>query len=58
MATTQTLEAHHGPVGGAAQFDHLALNLPEEDALHDLRRRLKSADYDVTNIIDHGAVRA
>ena len=40
----------------AAQFDHLALNLPDEDALHDLRRRLKSADCEVTDIIDHGAV--
>lgn len=40
----------------AAQFDHLALNLPDEDALHDLRQRLKSADCEVTDIIDHGAV--
>ena len=40
----------------AAQFDHLALNLPDEDALHALRQRLKSADCEVTDIIDHGAV--
>ena len=40
----------------AAQFDHLALNLPDEDALHDLRHRLKSTDCEVTDIIDHGAV--
>jgi catechol 2,3-dioxygenase-like lactoylglutathione lyase family enzyme len=40
----------------AAQFDHLALNLPDEDALHDLRQRLQSADCEVTDIIDHGAV--
>ena len=40
----------------AAQFDHLALNLPDEDALHDLRNRLKSSDCEVTDIIDHGAV--
>ena len=42
----------------AAQFDHLALNLPDEDALHDLRQRLKSADCEVTDIIDHGGVRS
>ncbi len=40
----------------AVQFDHLALNLPDEDALHDLRRRLKGAGCEVTDIIDHGAV--
>jgi catechol 2,3-dioxygenase-like lactoylglutathione lyase family enzyme len=42
----------------AAQFDHLALNLPDEDALHDLRQRLKGAGCEVTDIIDHGAVRS
>jgi catechol 2,3-dioxygenase-like lactoylglutathione lyase family enzyme len=42
----------------AAQFDHLALNLPDEDALNDLRHRLKSAGYEVTDIIDHGTVRS
>jgi len=42
----------------AAQFDHLALNVPDEDALHDLRSRLKNAGYDVTDIIDHGTVRS
>ena len=42
----------------AAQFDHLALNLPDEDALDDLRQRLTDADCDVTDIIDHGSVRS
>ena len=42
----------------AAQFDHLALNLPDEDALHALRHQLKSAGYEVTDIIDHGTVRS
>jgi catechol 2,3-dioxygenase-like lactoylglutathione lyase family enzyme len=42
----------------APQFDHLALNLPDEEALHDLRRRLKAADCEVTDIIDHGGVRS
>ena len=42
----------------AAQFDHLALNLPDENALQDLRHRLASADCEVTSIIDHGSVRS
>lgn len=42
----------------AAQFDHLALNLPDEDALVELQRRLRSAGSEVTEIIDHGAVRS
>jgi catechol 2,3-dioxygenase-like lactoylglutathione lyase family enzyme len=40
------------------QFDHVALNLPDEDALHDLRRRLLHAGCGVTDIIDHGSVRS
>ena len=42
----------------ASQFDHLALNLPDENALHDLRQRLAGADCEVTDIIDHGSVRS
>jgi catechol 2,3-dioxygenase-like lactoylglutathione lyase family enzyme len=42
----------------ATQFDHLALNLPDENALHDLRQRLIAADWEVTEIIDHGSVRS
>ena len=42
----------------ATQFDHVAFNLPDEDALHDLRQRLKSADCEVTDVVDHGGVRS
>lgn len=42
----------------ATQFDHVALNLPDEDALHDLQQRLKGADCEVTDIVDHGSVRS
>jgi catechol 2,3-dioxygenase-like lactoylglutathione lyase family enzyme len=31
------------PDSRATQFDHLALNLPDEEALHELSRRLKGA---------------
>jgi catechol 2,3-dioxygenase-like lactoylglutathione lyase family enzyme len=37
----------------AIQFDHLALNLPDEAALNDLRERLTSAGSEVTDIVDH-----
>ena len=42
----------------AVQFDHVALNLPDEDALHQLRKRLKRAGCEVTDIIDHNLVRS
>jgi len=46
------------PDARASQFDHLALNLPDENALLDLRQRLTDAGCDVTDIIDHGSVRS
>src|SRR3954454_11613133 len=42
----------------APQFDHLALNLADESALIALQHRLRGADYDVTEIVDHGGVRS
>ena len=42
----------------ATQFDHLALNLPDEDALHALQQRLVDAGTEVTDVIDHGTVRS
>jgi catechol 2,3-dioxygenase-like lactoylglutathione lyase family enzyme len=42
----------------APQFDHLALELPDEDALIALRDRLRSAGCEVTNIVDHGLLRS
>jgi catechol 2,3-dioxygenase-like lactoylglutathione lyase family enzyme len=42
----------------APQFDHLALNLPDEHALHALRRRLLGNDWEVTDIVDHEVVRS
>jgi catechol 2,3-dioxygenase-like lactoylglutathione lyase family enzyme len=57
-----TVEPFAKPAGvpdpRAAQFDHLALNLPDENALHELRQRLTEADCEVTDIIDHGSVRS
>ncbi|MGQ0624090.1 MAG: VOC family protein [Sporichthyaceae bacterium] len=46
------------PFAGASQFDHLSLALPDEDALVSLRDRLKRADCEVTDVVDHGVMRS
>jgi len=46
------------PYPQASQFDHLALNLPDEEALLALRERLKAADCEVTDVVDHGFLRS
>jgi catechol 2,3-dioxygenase-like lactoylglutathione lyase family enzyme len=57
-----TIEPFVKPAGvpdiRAPQFDHLALNVPDEGALHALQRRLKASNCEVTDVIDHGAVRS
>jgi catechol 2,3-dioxygenase-like lactoylglutathione lyase family enzyme len=42
----------------AAQFDHLSFNLPDEEALLALQRRLKGHGCEVTDVVDHGMVRS
>ena len=46
------------PYEGAAQFDHLSMHLPDEDALLRLRDRLKSHACEVTDVVDHGFLRS
>jgi catechol 2,3-dioxygenase-like lactoylglutathione lyase family enzyme len=46
------------PAPEAAQFDHLSFDLVDEDALLDLRERLKLADCEVTDVVDHGFIRS
>jgi catechol 2,3-dioxygenase-like lactoylglutathione lyase family enzyme len=46
------------PDSRAPQFDHLSLNLPDEESLNRLQRRLKAADCEVTDIVDHGFIRS
>jgi catechol 2,3-dioxygenase-like lactoylglutathione lyase family enzyme len=46
------------PVPIPFQFDHLSFNLPDEEALHDLQRRLKEHECEVTEVVDHGFVRS
>jgi catechol 2,3-dioxygenase-like lactoylglutathione lyase family enzyme len=56
------MESYAKPAGvpfpRAAQFDHLSLALPDEEALLALRERLKAADCEVTDVIDHGIMRS
>ena len=46
------------PFPRAAQFDHLSVALPDEEALLSLRERLKEAGCEVTDVIDHGFLRS
>ena len=40
------------------QFDHLSLALVDEDALVELRDRLKANNCEVTDVVDHGFLRS
>jgi catechol 2,3-dioxygenase-like lactoylglutathione lyase family enzyme len=40
----------------ATQFDHLSLDLADEEALLELRARLKAANCEVTDVVDHGFI--
>jgi catechol 2,3-dioxygenase-like lactoylglutathione lyase family enzyme len=42
----------------AVQFDHISLNLPDENALLHLRSRLKDAGCEVTDVVDHEFIRS
>jgi catechol 2,3-dioxygenase-like lactoylglutathione lyase family enzyme len=42
----------------AIQFDHLSLDLPDEEAVLALRDRLKSYGCEVTDVVDHGIMRS
>ncbi len=42
----------------AGHFDHLSMDLPDEDALLALRQRLADAGTEVTDVVDHGLMRS
>lgn len=46
------------PFPRASQFDHLSLDLADEDALIRLRNRLKEHGCEVTDVVDHGFIRS
>lgn len=58
----QRLATYSKPAGvpyeKASQFDHLSMNLPDEEALLRLRDRLKSHGCEVTDVVDHGFLRS
>lgn len=58
----QPVETYSKPAGvpfpQASQFDHLSLDLVDEDALLRLRDRLKANGAEVTDIVDHGFLRS
>lgn len=58
-ATTEPFAKPAGvPDPRAIQFDHLSFNLPDEDALLALRERLKAANCEITDVVDHGFIRS
>jgi catechol 2,3-dioxygenase-like lactoylglutathione lyase family enzyme len=42
----------------AIQFDHVSLNMPDEEALLALRQRLLDHDCGVTEVVDHGLLKS
>jgi len=42
----------------APQFDHLSFDVADEEALEALQHRLKEADCEVTDVVDHGFIRS
>jgi catechol 2,3-dioxygenase-like lactoylglutathione lyase family enzyme len=42
----------------AGQFDHLSMDLPDEEALLALRQRIADAGSEVTDVVDHGLMRS
>jgi catechol 2,3-dioxygenase-like lactoylglutathione lyase family enzyme len=42
----------------AVQFDHVSFNLPDEESLLNLRRRLKEFGSEVTDVVDHNMIRS
>ncbi len=46
------------PVRGKLQFDHLSLQVDDEQALHDLRARLSECGVESTEVVDHQFLRS
>ncbi|NNE10982.1 MAG: VOC family protein [Ilumatobacter sp.] len=42
----------------AGQFDHLSMDLPDEEALLALRDRVRAHGTEVTDVVDHGLMRS
>lgn len=47
-----------GVPASGRQFDHVSLGVTSEDDLRTLQQRLRDANWDVSDIVDHGMVRS
>jgi catechol 2,3-dioxygenase-like lactoylglutathione lyase family enzyme len=47
---------HGAPVVGPFSFDHLAFGVKSEDDLWLIKDKLEAADFEVSNVVDHGIV--
>ena len=60
--TGRLVEAFAKPAGvpdpRAIQFDHVSFDLPDEEAVLELRNRLKEARCGVTDVVDHSFIRS
>ena len=45
---------HGAPVVGPFNFDHLAFGMASDDDLWEIKDRLEAADFDVSEVVDHG----
>ncbi|MEQ8842351.1 MAG: VOC family protein [Acidimicrobiales bacterium] len=56
---TETFRKGAGsPAPYPTQLDHLSFNVPDEDALNQLRARLTAAGSEVTEIVDHEQIKS
>lgn len=55
---TRPVKDHGVPVAGQEIFDHVSLGVARDEDLWDLKERLESADYWVSEVIDHGFIRS
>ena len=47
---------HGRPVSGPFIFDHISFGVDDEDDLWELKDRLEAADFEVSDVIDHGFI--
>ena len=47
---------HGRPVSGPFIFDHISFGVDNEDDLWELKDRLEAADFEVSDVIDHGFI--
>jgi catechol 2,3-dioxygenase-like lactoylglutathione lyase family enzyme len=51
-----SIKDHGEPVKGSFIFDHVSFGVETEDELWEIKDKLEAADYDVSEVIDHGFI--